>query len=520
MTWWPRPDGDRWPVIPVDPLLTLPYKVLYLVAHMPTKRLAAITLATAIGLGALGDHLLRAPLWGLNVALGLIAVAGLGAALGHFAGASAGDATTRARWPWLAGGFFAAMWAVRDAPLLLAANLLAALALPCLPLVPDVTLRAAGVVETVAAPARAAWHAALGMFRLAPALPPLPAGTVAGTRTKAIGVGLLLAIPLVLVFGGLFASADPVFGAAVTSLISVDLGQLISHVFLTGALAWAIAGYLWALANPARGSAIPLRAPAMNGATVLTALAAITLVFTAFIATQAGSLFGGEAFIREQTGLTYAEYARRGFFQMLFAAALSLPLVYVAPFLADSPDARDTVSLRALMAVQLALTALVLASALWRIGLYVRAYGLTEDRLYGTAVLLWIAATIGVFVGTVLRSRPQAAAFGTVIAAVVTLAALNLINPAGFIARYNLEHQGRRGVDVAHLSRLGADAVPLLVSSVDDVAAEQRCSLVEALVKRHATARGDWRGWSLARARARDRIGTLESFVRSCAGDN
>jgi hypothetical protein len=202
---------------------------------------------------------------------------------------------------------------------------------------------------------------------------------------------------------------------------------------------------------------------------------------------------------------------------MLFAAALSLPLVYVAPFAAGTARGdRGDISLRALMTVQLALTSLVLASALWRMALYVRAYGLTEDRLYGTAVMIWVGATIGVFGFTVLRDRPAGAPFGGTVAAVVVLAGLNLANPARIIARYNLSHPGARGVDVTHLGRLGADAAPELAQRLDALGQEQRCALANQLVKRHGESRGDWRGWNLARARARRAAQRLETLAGSC----
>ena len=250
---------------------------------------------------------------------------------------------------------------------------------------------------------------------------------------------------------------------------------------------------------------------------VITLLGAVALMFTMFLATQASGLLGGEAFIRDHTGLTYAEYARRGFFQMILASALSLPLVYAAPFVVGGrADLRPAPSLRNLMAVQLALIALVLGSALWRMGLYVRAYGLTEDRLYGTAVMLWVGATIVILTRTVLRGLPRGAPFGSVVAAAVLLAALNLVNPPALIARYNLGHPGPQGPDLVHLAKLGGDAVPVLVSRLDGASPTQRCDVVRELVRRYGTPRGDWRGWNLARTRARRAAQTMAPLASSC----
>lgn len=479
---------------------------------MSENRAAWLLLLTALALGLLGDYLLRAPLWGLNVALGLTAMALVAFVCSLRPTPGLKPRSQGARWPWGAAVFFAAMWAVRDAELLLVVDLLAALSLACLPLIPGghAGLRQAGVLELVAAALGTAWRTATGGADLIRSLGPLTT-----RRAVAVGLGLLLSIPFVLGFGALFVSADPLFGRVVSSLIGVELERLLSHPLLIAALTWAAAGYLWT-----HMGSRPLRFPAppavrLGGTQVITVLGATALVFAFFVAVQAGSLFGGEAFIRNQTGLTYAEYARRGFFQIVLAAGLSLPLVYVAPFVV-SPSTRRAAVLHALMSIQLGLTTLVLASALWRFGLYVRAYGLTEDRLYGAAVLLWIAATIAIFVATVLRGRPAGAAYGTIVAAMVILVALNLANPAALIARYHLSHQERRAADIAYLARLGADAVPTLVSRLEDVAPGDRCTLAKSLIDRYRKSSEDWRGWNLARLRARRAVVQLDPFARSC----
>ncbi|GBC82415.1 hypothetical protein HRbin10_01538 [bacterium HR10] len=486
---------------------------------MTATRSARWLALVALAFGLSGDYLLRAPTWGINVALGLalMAIAALVASM--LSVSDRGERQQTARWPWLAAAFFAAMWAVRDAELLLAVDLLAAVSLACLPLIPGgkAGLREAGVLDVVTAAIGTAWRAATGAADLMRHLrPQAMSGPALWRRVATMGIGLLLAIPSVLIFGALFASADPVFDKMVDSLIGVTLKSLASHVILTMGLAWTAAGYLWTHAA-ARRVTPPALSPVTLGYTpMVTVLGATALVFALFILVQAQSLFGGEAFVQAQTGLTYAEYARRGFFQMVFAAALALPLVYVAWFAAGSPaDARSAAGLRLIMALQLGLTTLVLVSALWRLGLYVRAYGLTEDRLYGVAVLLWIATVIALFVPTVLRGRPTGVVHGMIVAAVVILAALNLADPAALVARYNLAHQERRTVDVNYLTRLSADAVPVIVARLQDVPSADRCALVHALMRRHGASPPDWRGWNLARARARRALAELE--LPACA---
>jgi hypothetical protein len=463
---------------------------------MNTSRTSVVILSSAIAIGLLGDQLLRAPQWGLNVGLaaGLLAAAGV-----------ATSREARRSWPWLGSVFFATLWAIRDAQPLLAVDLLAALSLASLPLLREsgVALPGAGVVELALAPLRAALAAGMGTVGfgqyLRSGMEPRPAAR----RSQAVAVGALLAVPLLLLFGSLFAAADPVFGAAVSSFFDGTLGPLVSHAISVAALAWASAGYLWHVAKPPRAARPVVTVPAVGGLQVLTPILATVVLFALFIGVQVTTLFGGPALVQTTTGLTFAQYARGGFFQLLFASALVLPLVYFAPAAAGPVDATTAARLRALLWGQLGLTGLVLVSAMWRMGLYVGVYGLTEDRVNGTAVMVWIAATLAVFAFTVVRGRPGAA-FGSLVAAVIALASLNLVNPEATIARYNLTHQAGREVDVSHLARLGGDAVPVLAARITLVPEAERCRLVAEVRRRYLPVAGDWRGWNLARARAHE----------------
>jgi len=475
--------------------------------HMNASRASTVILSSAIAIGLLSDQLLRAPQWGVNVGLaaGLLAVAGILTVRGG-----------RQTWAWLGSMFFASMWAIRDAQPLLAVDLLAALSLASLPVLREsgVALPGAGPVELALAPLRAAWAATLGTVGFGQFLRRGMEPRAPTRRSQAVAVGALLAVPLLLIFGSLFAAADPVFGAAVSSFFDGALGPLVSHAITVAALAWASAGYLWYVAKPPRAARPLLTVPVVGGLQVLTPLLAMVVLFALFIGVQVTTLFGGAAFVQTTTGLTFAQYARGGFFQLVFASALVLPLVYFAPAAAGPIDGTTAARLRVLLWVQLGLTGLVLVSALWRMGLYVRMYGLTEDRVNGTAVMVWIAATLAVFACTVVRGRPGAV-FGSLVAAVIALASLNLTNPEATIARYNLTHQAGREVDVSHLGRLSADAVPILAARIDLVPEAERCRLVIDLRRRYLPLGGDWLGWNLARARAHEAATGLRA-AESC----
>lgn len=475
-----------------------------------------LLLAGALGLGLAADGLLRAPVWGLNVTLGIAVLVAWGIQAQRLAGSAA---LARSVWPWVGATAFGAMWALRDEPLLLAADLLAALTLLSLPLLAarGVPMAVAGVVDLVRSPLLAAREAVVGGARTL--LEDVPWGSVTGRHRSTLQgtvIGLALAVPIVVVFGALFAAADPTFEAAV-SLIPENLGTAVGHVVLTAAGAWLSAGYLRGFLTGGRRPLASMPAVAVGLPPVVIALGAMVLVFTLFLAVQSGNLFRGEVWVRDRVGLTYAEYARGGFFQLVAASLLALPIVYGATFAAGSLTDAASRSLHALQAVALGLVSAVAASALWRMGLYVGAYGLTVDRLYGTAVILWIGGAIGVLARTILAGRPAGVARGIVIAAVVVLGLLNAVSPVALIARVNLGRSGERAPDLVHIASLSADAVPTIADRLRSLSPTEQCTVAGRLTERwRAATHADWRGWNLARARARARIPELERIAAAC----
>ena len=133
--------------------------------------------------------------------------------------------------------------------------------------------------------------------------------------------GLLLAVPLVLLFLVLFSSADAVFGSLLGKLpaLNLDLGSLPGRAILAIVAAWLAAGLLTFASIGRENDRLDVDRPVRRwlGLTeALTVLVVLDLLFAVFVVVQATYLFGGQDTLG-QTGLTYAEYARRGFFDLI-----------------------------------------------------------------------------------------------------------------------------------------------------------------------------------------------------------
>jgi hypothetical protein len=262
---------------------------------------------------------------------------------------------------------------------------------------------------------------------------------------------------------------------------------------------------------------------------ITTALGTLTALFAAFVVAQLGWFFGGEQFLRERTGLTAAQYAREGFFQIVWVVLLVVP-VLMATRAALRPG-RELARRHTMLSLPvIALLGAIILSAVMRMRLYVHYYGLTTDRLYPLVFLGWLAFVLIWFSLTVLRDQGRAFVAGTVISGLLVLAALNVVAPDTVVARVNIARAARtsrdagRDLDLPHLAGLSGEAAALATHAVlapspgaltvagvqtDDercraawilLAKWGRNSRSEAAREREAA----WRTWNAGDARARE----------------
>jgi hypothetical protein len=206
-------------------------------------------------------------------------------------------------------------------------------------------------------------------------------------------------------------------------------------------------------------------------------------------------LFGGDRHVLETRGLTYAEYARGGFWQLLTVTALTLVVIAAAARFA--PDA-DRVLVRALLGPLTVLTLVIVASALFRMHTYEEAYGFTRLRVLVSVCEAWLGSVLLLVLVAGVRLRGRHLPEAAVATAVVALLGLAMANPDGFIAERNVTRYAETGdIDLPYLSGLSADAVPAL----DRLPAPQRDCALAAQVRGQEDG---WREWNLGRSRAED----------------
>jgi Domain of unknown function (DUF4173) len=466
-------------------------------------RLGVALAGSALALGLLGDALFQGQALGLNVPLWTVAFTVALTVLLRVARAPLHQGRRFMVAPLL---LFATLFVWHDSPLLVTANLLAVAAAVTMGALRGAQprLRTATLSDYGGGFVRAATSTAFG------AAPLLMSdirwnevvGRARSERVTAVARGLALGVPLLFLFGGLFVAADAVFKNLVSSAVPSINETLLARVVIIAIWAWLAGGLLRdLLAVRSDDEEVPFAQTRrrLGALEIGVALAFLDVLFLGFVVVQFRYLFGGSELVQSEAHLTYAEYARHGFFELVAVTALTLSVLLLADWALGSDGRR---AFRWLAAMLLALLGVVIASALERMRLYVQHFGLTELRLYATGGILWLAVVSAWFAFTVLRGRRHAFAVGALVAGFAATLALNVLSPDALIARTNVT---RPVVDVSYLAGLSDDAVPTLLSRISSLSAGQQTELARELLHRDVAA-GDWRSWNVSRSRAADAL--------------
>jgi hypothetical protein len=479
------------------------------------SNIALRALLTALVLGVLGDVLLNHRPWGLNVPLWTVAVLGATYGISRSLGVRLGSGF----W-WMAPvvALFSLCFAWRDADELKIANFFAMVFGIGVMLIyarsPKVR---EGSVFDYTLKLIAEWTLVLlhPIFLVDDIKWKEHFGK---RRSKGAGQvlrGILLAFPLLIVFGALFASADAVFSRYLTSAFDFDTTQFFERALFAFGTAWVVAACLRRivyvdsplLTIPKADQPPPTPEPPspflpssrLSITEVAIALGSLNVLFGVFVGIQFSYLFGGRSHVMVTQNLSFAEYARSGFFELVTVAGLVLPLVLFLHWLLHRESTRDEKIFRCLCGILLTMVFVIIASALERMRLYVDMYGLTHLRLYTTGFMIWLGLSLAWLLGTVLRGKEHRFAFGSALAGFGVIFGLNAINPDALIARVNLSST-RGTLDIGTLEGPGADAYPVIHQALPSLKADQREALQRMIDKAHR--HDDWRSFNLGRSHA------------------
>lgn len=339
-------------------------------------------------------------------------------------------------------------------------------------------------------------------------------GSIGVVRRRPALRGALIGVPVAIVFAALFADADPLFArgrSAITDLFS-SIDVLPRFAFFAVMTLGVLGAYAFAAstearaASQARDAATKERAVTTLGPERTIVLACAAAVSWLFVILQIAYL-AVDAPARAGSGVTYAEYAHRGFGQLSVVATMAVLLVVEA--LGRGRGAHASQRLRTAAFALIAAVSGVLVSAFHRVTLYENAYGFTTARVHAQAYMLVVLVVLVLCAIEIARGFDAARlARGTMTAALVAIATVVFWNDHAWVARQDVARfAGTKRLDVSYLARgLAPDAYPALLESLPALPPDQRQALASALWPRATCElRGGtrWFEWNLARANAR-----------------
>ncbi len=552
-------------------------------------------LQVAAVLGLLGDILLRVTPWGLNVLFfNLAFVCG---ALLLLPRHSPEYLTRQTLALFGAMLFFASMFVWRDSIELRVADTFAIIAILSVIFVPRMKIAAsvAGLFQYVAAFVWSALNSAFAPAILLGSDIEWKADSRTGWTKNLFAVlrGVAIATPLLVIFGALFVAADAVYEGMVQRVFNIPFDTVISHVMLTGFLAWLSAGYLrgvmftgipktaaepvveqsaeenktkkepsatikdptlpnnlsilehinisdppnteaetrpvgsvrdaqtsaltesknaspkpkWSWAKIENTSLPPVFT--LGAVEVGVILGLMNLLFLSFVIVQVPYLFGGMELVQNTPDFKLAEYARRGFGELVAVSALTLPILLASHWLIRKENPFTEKLFRIFAGIQIALLFVIMASAAQRLVLLTGnlGYGMTTVRLYPLIFMFWLAIVFVWFGITVLRGARQYFAWGTLWSAMFVLGAVHFLNPDEFVVKTNLTlmRQGR-AFDPGYNASLSQDSVLTLIAALPELTLKDQCVarhiLWGRLSSRNEQDNLDLRSWNRSRLNA------------------
>lgn len=329
-----------------------------------------------------------------------------------------------------------------------------------------------------------------------------------------------VALALLLIFGSLLAGADQGFSHFLEGLVpDLEVGVYVRMAFFGGVAAFGAFGACYLVAAPAHIDEDAQRKPGvLRVKDYALPVGVLVVLFAGFVGTQLAVLFGGEKYVMETAGVTFAEYARSGFWQLLWVSILTLGVIAGVAHFAAKQTAREQLWLRVLLGSLAVLTLVIVASALSRMWFYQQAYGWTVLRLLVASCEVWLAVVYLMVIAGGISLRANWLPKAIVGTGSAFLLAVMVMNPERVVADYNVSRfETTQKIDTGYLATLSEDAVPALVRLPEH---ERTCAL-RWLKNREVEQ--DWRDFNLARHNAKKSLEGVAVTDTTCesayAGD-
>ena len=290
--------------------------------------------------------------------------------------------------------------------------------------------------------------------------------------------GLIIAIPIVMIFASLLASADVVFNQRLDDFVQIfkleNLPEYIFRMIYILVIGYALAGIFLHAATESKdekliGEEKPVIPAFLGFIESSIVLGSVIALFATFVVIQFQYFFGGTTNINVE-GYTYAEYARKGFGELVAVAFFALMMLLTLTSVTKRETENQRKVYSGLGVALVALLLVMLVSAYQRLNLYEVAYGFSRLRTYTHVFLIWIGLLLITTIILEIMRKERMFTFAMLVASFGFAASLPILNVDAFIVNQNIQREVHESnaeeLDSLYFSELSDDAVPTLVKAI------------------------------------------------------
>lgn len=282
-------------------------------------------------------------------------------------------------------------------------------------------------------------------------------------------LGIACALPVAMIVIPLLIRSDVAFNSLMSGLFRNTL-TIFAKIVLAIPLAIILIIIVFSLKYNQKRLNPTVRAKGINSASICAFLCVLSSVYLVYLLSQLAYFFSAfSSILPKGYKFTYAEYARRGFFELCVIAFINLLMIYLAVLLSRKNKDKIPLAVKLPSAFIVLFTFIIIATAMSKMIMYIGAYGCTVDRVCTSALMVWMFVLFaGIFIRLFVK-RFDVLTLGLVTALIV-LAVLGIGNMNARIAEfnYNMHLTGKREIDVEYMARLGDEGIPYLYKLTKD----------------------------------------------------
>ena len=334
-------------------------------------------------------------------------------------------------------------------------------------------------------------------------------------KFKVIGkifLGILIALPVLIVVVILLARADAAFYGVTVKVfesIQFDWGEWVIKIPLMIFCFFVFVSYFYGLQDETlalgmKGKESERTEPCLDFIIVGTVATLFCLVYIVFCFSQLAYFVSAFSGILPED-FTYAEYARRGFFETVPLTLFNLGMILVLTYMSKWVEGSKRTYIKGAMTLITGVTLFLVISALSKMGMYMAEYGLTLKRVY-VAWFLSLIIVITLILFANLWCKKINVLKGIFISFTMMYLGLNYFNVDYRVAKQNISLYKTEGIEAMggfyNLSVSAATPLQELVEEVPELGQEEHI-LMWISDWENQLSKETWESWNLASYKAR-----------------